>query len=64
MMRKLQETFVVVWYDSELTPISFAKDIKSYDDSLGVGEQGLKDIEGTESFNIEKYYKLSEGNAK
>ncbi|ABY46798.1 hypothetical protein [Bacillus mycoides] len=62
-MRKLEETFVVVWYNSDLTPLSIAQDIASYNDSLGVGEQGLKDMaqDGAVAFNIEKYYKLAEG---
>ncbi|MDA2128716.1 hypothetical protein PDM92_21365 [Bacillus cereus] len=64
MTRKLEETFVVVWYDKELTPVTFAQDIESYNASLEVGEQGLKDMveDGAVTFNIEKYYKLAKGN--
>ncbi|WP_431819218.1 hypothetical protein LWL40_27625 (plasmid) [Bacillus thuringiensis] len=65
-LRKLNDTFVVVWYDGELNPMSFAQDVESYNDALGVGEQGLKDMkaDGALYFNIEKYYKLAEGNTK
>lgn len=64
MTRKLEETFVVVWYNEELTPVTFAQDIESYNVSLEVGEQGLKDMveDGAVTFNIEKYYKLAKGN--
>ncbi|MED3275428.1 hypothetical protein BK703_16725 [Bacillus thuringiensis serovar silo] len=64
MLRKLEETFVVVWYDKELTPVTFAQGIESYNASLEIGEQGLKDMieDGAVTFNIEKYYKLAKGN--